>query len=54
MPENIKKENLLTEKEESHMLKVSDLEEKKLIVAFSMARDNTHVGLENVWRRCVW
>lgn len=37
------------------MLKVSDLEEKKLIVAFSMARDNTHVGLENVWRRwCVW
>lgn len=37
------------------MLKVSDLEEKKLIVAYSMARDNTHIGLENVWRRwCVW
>lgn len=37
------------------MLKISDLEEKKLIVAYSMARDKKRVGLENVWRQwCIW
>lgn len=33
------------------MLKISDLEEKKLIVAYSMAKDKKHVGFENVWRK---
>lgn len=37
------------------MLKISDLEEKKLIVAYSMARTSKHIGLENVWRQwCIW
>lgn len=37
------------------MLNISDLEEKKLIVAYSMARNKKHVGLENVWRQwCIW
>lgn len=37
------------------MLDISDLEEKRLIVAYSMARDKKHVGLENVWRQwCIW
>lgn len=37
------------------MLNISDLEEKKLIVAYSMARNKKHIGLENVWRQwCVW
>lgn len=37
------------------MLKISDLEEKRLIVAYSMARTSKHIGLENVWRQwCIW
>lgn len=37
------------------MLNISDSEEKKLIVAYSMARNKKHVGLENVWRQwCIW
>ena len=37
------------------MLKISDLEEKKLIVAYSMARNKKGVGIENVWRQwCIW
>lgn len=32
------------------MLNISDLEEKKLIVACSMAKEKKYVGLENVWR----
>ena len=33
------------------MVKISDLEEKKLIVAYSMARTGKHIGIENVWRQ---
>lgn len=33
------------------MLQISDLEEKRLIVAYSMARDKKHVEFENVWRQ---
>lgn len=37
------------------MLNISDLEEKRLIVAYSMARTSKHIGLENVWRQwCTW
>lgn len=32
------------------MLKISDLEEKKLIVAYSMAKDEKDIGIEYVWR----
>lgn len=33
------------------MLYISDLQEKRLIVAYFMARDKKHIGLENVWRQ---
>ena len=33
------------------MLNISDLQEKRSIVAYSMAGDKKHAGLENVWRR---
>ena len=37
------------------MLQISDLEEKRLIVAYSMARTSKHIGLENIWRQwCIW
>ena len=32
------------------MRKISDLEEKKLIVAYSMAKDEKNIGIEYVWR----
>lgn len=33
------------------MWKISNLEEKKLIVTYSMARDKKHVGFKNDWRQ---
>lgn len=36
------------------MLNISVLQEKRSIVAYSMAGDKKHAGLENVWRRCLY
>lgn len=37
------------------MLKISDLEEKRLIVAYFMARHKKHIGLEKIWIQwCMW
>lgn len=37
------------------MLNISDVEEKKMIVAYHMVRNKKGVGSENVWRTwCIW
>lgn len=36
------------------MLNISVLQEKRSIVAYSMAGDKKHAGLENVCRRCLY